>query len=141
MNKLIIIRILVIGFFIFQLIGSENNLSEGRLEIIYPELCINLDNQINDCNQLLFKKSSSQTCIEKKSIRYKFENDTLIEFLVFESNSNTDQSLDILIDNVSINHKVIEGFLWADINYKTKDTVVIFNNICDGGSLTFYGRN
>ena len=45
MNKLIIVGILLIGFFIIPSVVEENNSIEGRLEIVSPTKCINLGNK------------------------------------------------------------------------------------------------
>ena len=141
MNKLIIVGILVIGFFIFPSVTEENDSIEGRLEIISPTKCINLENEIDDCEKHLVFSSQNQICNVENSYLFNFEKDTLIEFLVIESDKRNEQLVHLVINNSSTVYKIVDGFLWVDLNYKIKDIKIIYRNICEISSLTFYGRN
>ena len=141
MNKLIIVGILVIGFFIFPSVTEENDSIEGRLEIISPTKCINLENEIDDCEKHLVFSSQNQICNVENSYLFNFERDTLIEFLVIESDKRNEQLVHLVINNISTEYKIVDGFLWVDLNYKIRDIKIIYRNICEISSLTFYGRN
>ena len=141
MNKLIIVGILVIGFFIFPSFVEENDSIEGRLEIVSPTKCINSENKFVDCEKLLAFNSQNQICNVENSYLLSFEKDTLIEFLVIESDNRNEQLVHIVINNTSTEYKIVDGFLWVDLNYKIKDIKIIYRNICEISSLTFYGRN
>ena len=141
MNKLIVVGILVIGFFIFPSSVEENDSIEGRLEIVSPTKCINLENNVDDCEKYLFFNSQNQICNVKNSYLLSFERDTLIEFLVIESDKRNEQLVHLVINNISTEYKIVDGFLWVDLNYKIKDIKIIYRNICEISSLTFYGRN
>ena len=140
MNKLIIVVILVIGFFIFPSFVEENDSIDGRLEIVSPTKCINLGNNVDDCEKYPFFNSQNQICNIDNSYLLSFEKDTLIEFLVIESDNRNEQLVHIVINNTSTEYKIVDGFLWVDINYELKEISLISNYFCEYESITFYGR-
>ena len=85
MNKLIIIGILVTGFFTFPLVVEENDSTDGRLEIVSPTKCINLENKFDDCDKLLAFNGENQICNVENSYLFSFEKNTIIEFFTIES--------------------------------------------------------
>jgi hypothetical protein len=140
MNKLIVVGILVIGFFIFPSSVQENDSIEGRLEIVSPTKCINLGNNVDDCEKYPFFNSQNQICNIDNSYLLSFEKDTLIEFLVIESDKRNEQFVHIVINNTSTEYKIVDGFLWVDINYELKEISLISKYFCEYESITFYGR-
>lgn len=141
MNKLIIIGILVVGFYIFPLLDEKNDSIEGRLEIISPTKCINLENKIDDCEKHLVFNSQNQICNVENSYLFSFEKDTLIEFLVIESDKRNEQLVHLVINNSSIVYKIVDGFLWVDLNYEVKEVKLTSEYFCEFELITFYGRN
>ena len=140
MNKLIIVGILVVGFYIFPLLDEKNDSIEGRLEIISPTKCINLENKIDDCEKHLVFNSQNQICNVENSYLFSFEKDTLIEFLVIESDKRNEQLVHLVINNSSTVYKIIDGFLWVDLNYEVKEVKLTSEYFCEYESITFYGR-
>ena len=140
MNKLKIVGILVIGFFIFPSLGEENDSIEGRLEIITPTKCINLENKVDDCEKLLTFKSQNHICNIENSYLLSFEENTLIEFLVIESNKNNEQLINLVINNTHTEYKIVDGFLWIDLNYELNEINLISKYFCEYESITFYGK-
>ena len=141
MNKLIIVGILLIGFFIFPSVVEENDSIEGRLEIISPTKCINLENKIDDCEKHLVFNSQNQICNVENSYLFSFEKDTLIEFLVIESDKRNEQLVHLVINNSSTVYKIVNGFLWVDLNYEVKEVKLTSEYFCEFEFITFYGRN
>lgn len=140
MNKLIIVGILLIGFFIFPSVVEENDSIEGRLEIVSPTKCINLENNVDDCEKYPFFNSQNQICNVENSYLLSFEKDTLIEFLIIESDKGNEQLVRLLINNKPTEYKIVDGFLWVDLNYKFKEIKLISKYFCEYESITFYGR-
>ena len=140
MNKLIIVGILVVGFYIFPLLDEKNDSIEGRLEIISPTKCINLENKIDDCEKHLVFNSQNQICNVENSYLFSFEKDTLIEFLVIESDKRNEQLVHLVINNSSTVYKIVDGFLWVDLNYEVKEVKLTSEYFCEYESITFYGR-
>jgi len=141
MNKLIIVGILVVGFYIFPLLDKKNDSIEGRLEIISPTKCINLENKIDDCEKHLVFNSQNQICNVENSYLFSFEKDTLIEFLVIESDKRNEQLVHLVINNSSTVYKIVDGFLWVDLNYEVKEVKLTSEYFCEFEFITFYGRN
>ena len=141
MNKLIIVGILVVGFYIFPLLDEKNDSIEGRLEIISPTKCINLENKIDDCEKHLVFNSQNQICNVENSNLFIFEKDTLIEFLVIESDKRNEQLVHLVINNSSSVYKIVDGFLWVDLNYEVKEVKLTSEYFCEFELITFYGRN
>ena len=141
MNKLIIVGILVVGFYIFPLLDEKNDSIEGRLEIISPTKCINLENKIDDCEKHLVFNSQNQICNVENSYLFSFEKDTLIEFLVIESDKRNEQLVHLVINNSSTVYKIVDGFLWVDLNYEVKEVKLTSEYFCEFEFITFYGRN
>ena len=141
MNKLIIVGILVVGFYIFPLLDEKNDSIEGRLEIISPTKCINLENKIDDCVKHLVFNSQNQICNVENSNLFIFEKDTLIEFLVIESDKRNEQLVHLVINNSSTVYKIVDGFLWVDLNYEVKEVKLTSEYFCEFELITFYGRN
>jgi len=141
MNKLIIVGILVVGFYIFPLLDEKNDSIEGRLEIISPTKCINLENKIDDCEKHLVFNSQNQICNVENSYLFSFEKDTLIEFLVIESDKRNEQLVHLVINNSSTVYKIVDGFLWVDLNYEVKEVKLTSEYFCEFELITFYGRN
>ena len=141
MNKLIIVGILVVGFYIFPLLDKKNDSIEGRLEIISPTKCINLENKIDDCEKYLVFNSQNQICNVENSYLFSFVKDTLIEFLVIESDKRNEQLVHLVINNSSSVYKIVDGFLWVDLNYEVKEVKLTSEYFCEFELITFYGRN
>jgi len=141
MNKLIIVGILVVGFYIFPLLDEKNDSIEGRLEIISPTKCINLENKIDDCEKYLVFNSQNQICNVENSYLFSFVKDTLIEFLVIESDKRNEQLVHLVINNSSTVYKIVDGFLWVDLNYEVKEVKLTSEYFCEFELITFYGRN
>ena len=141
MNKLIIVGILVVGFYIFPLLDEKNDSIEGRLEIISPTKCINLENKIDDCEKHLVFNSQNQICNVENSYLFSFVKDTLIEFLVIESDKRNEQLVHLVINNSSSVYKIVDGFLWVDLNYEVKEVKLTSEYFCEFELITFYGRN
>ena len=141
MNKLIIVGILVVGFYIFPLLDEKNDSIEGRLEIISPTKCINLENKIDDCEKYLVFNSQNQICNVENSYLFSFVKDTLIEFLVIESDKRNEQLVHLVINNSSSVYKIVDGFLWVDLNYEVKEVKLTSEYFCEFEFITFYGRN
>lgn len=141
MNKLIIVGILVVGFYIFPLLDEKNDSIEGRLEIISPTKFINLENKIDDCEKHLVFNSQNQICNVENSYLFSFEKDTLIEFLVIESDKRNEQLVHLVINNSSTVYKIVDGFLWVDLNYEVKEVKLTSEYFCEFELITFYGRN
>jgi len=141
MNKLIIVGILVVGFYIFPLLDEKNDSIEGRLEIISPTKCINLENKIDDCEKYLVFNSQNQICNVENSYLFSFVKDTLIEFLVIESDKRNEQLVHLVINNSSTVYKIVDGFLWVDLNYEVKEVKLTSEYFCEFEFITFYGRN
>jgi len=141
MNKLIIVGILVVGFYIFPLLDKKNDSIEGRLEIISPTKCINLENKIDDCEKYQFFNSQNQICNVENSYLFSFVKDTLIEFLVIESDKRNEQLVHLVINNSSTVYKIVDGFLWVDLNYEVKEVKLTSEYFCEFEFITFYGRN
>jgi len=141
MNKLIIVGILVVGFYIFPLLDKKNDSIEGRLEIISPTKCINLENKIDDCEKYLVFNSQNQICNVENSYLFSFVKDTLIEFLVIESDKRNEQLVHLVINNSSTVYKIVDGFLWVDLNYEVKEVKLTSEYFCEFELITFYGRN
>ena len=141
MNKLIIVGILVVGFYIFPLLDEKNDSIEGSLEIISPTKCINLENKIDDCEKHLVFNSQNQICNVENSYLFSFEKDTLIEFLVIESDKRNEQLVHLVINNSSTVYKIVDGFLWVDLNYEVKEVKLTSEYFCEFELITFYGRN
>ena len=141
MNKLIIVGILLVGFYIFPLLDENNDSIEGRLEIISPTKCINLENKIDDCEKHLVFNSQNQICNVENSYLFSFEKDTLIEFLVIESDKRNEQLVHLVINNSSTVYKIVDGFLWVDLNYEVKEVKLTSEYFCEFEFITFYGRN
>ena len=141
MNKLIIVGILVVGFYIFPLLDEKNDSIEGRLEIISPTKCINLENKIDDCEKHLVFNSQNQICNVENSYLFSFVKDTLIEFLVIESDKRNEQLVHLVINNSSTVYKIVDGFLWVDLNYEVKEVKLTSEYFCEFELITFYGRN
>jgi len=141
MNKLIIVGILVVGFYIFPLLDEKNDSIEGRLEIISPTKCINLENKIDDCEKYLVFNSQNQICNVENSYLFSFVKDTLIEFLVIESDKRNEQLVHLVINNSSSVYKIVDGFLWVDLNYEVKEVKLTSEYFCEFELITFYGRN
>ena len=140
MNKLIIVGILLIGFFIFPSVVQENDSTEGRLEIISPTKCINSENKLDNCEKLLAFNSQNQICNVENSYLFSFEKDTLVEFLVIESDKRNEQLVHLVINNSSTVYKIVDGFLWVDLNYEVKEVKLTSEYFCEYESITFYGR-
>ena len=141
MNKLIIVGILVVGFYIFPLLDKKNDSIEERLEIISPTKCINLENKIDDCEKYLVFNSQNQICNVENSYLFSFVKDTLIEFLVIESDKRNEQLVHLVINNSSTVYKIVDGFLWVDLNYEVKEVKLTSEYFCEFELITFYGRN
>jgi len=141
MNKLIIVGIVVIGFFIFQPVVDENDSIEGRLETISPTKCINLESNVDDCEKHLVFYSQNQICNKENSYLLSFEKDKLIEFLVIESENRNVQLVHLVINNTSSEYRIVDGFLWVDLNYEVKEVKLTSKYFCEFESITFYGRN
>ena len=71
----------------------------------------------NNCDEMDSQNSQITSCNDENRYVYTFKKGTLIEFLVIESDNKNEQSLFLEINNVSTKHKIINGFLWVDINY------------------------
>ena len=141
MNKLIIVGILLIGFFIFPSVVEENDSIEGKLEIVSPTKCINLENNVDDCEKYPFFNSQNQICNVENSYSLSFEKDTLIEFLVIESDKGNEQLVHLVINNKPTEYKIVDGFLWVDLNYEVKEVKLTSEYFCEFEFITFYGRN
>ena len=141
MNKLIIVGILVIGFFIFPSVTEENDSIEGRLEIISPTKCINLENEIDDCEKHLVFSSQNQICNVENSYLFSFEKNTIIEFFTIESEFTSKKVIIYKYDNSElIELEFVDDLVWVDVGEYVEDIELYFTNICDFQDLLFYGR-
>ena len=141
MNKLIIVGILVIGFFIFPSLGEENDSIEGRLEIITPTKCINLENKVDDCEKLLTFKSQNHICNIENSYLLSFEKNTIIEFFTVESESATKKVIKYKYNNSETTElEFASDLVWVDIGEYVGSIQIYLINICNLQNLQFYGR-
>ena len=141
MNKLIIVGILVIGFFIFPSLVEENDSNEGRLEIISPTKCINSENKFDDCEKLLAFNSQNQICNVENSYLFSFEKNTIIEFFTVESVSATKKVIKYKYNNSEIIElKFASDLVWVDIGEYVESMEIYLINICNIQNLHFYGR-
>jgi len=141
MNKLIIVGILVIGFFIFPSFVEENDSIEGRLEIVSPTKCINLENKFDDCDKLLAFNGENQICNVENSYLFSFEKNTIIEFFTIESEFTSKKVIIYKYDNSElIELEFVDDLVWVDVGEYVDDIELYFTNICDFQDLLFYGR-
>ena len=141
MNKLIIVGILVIGFFIFPSVVDENDSIEGRLEIVSPTKCINLENKFDDCDKLLAFNGENQICNVENSYLFSFEKNTIIEFFTIESEFTSKKVIIYKYDNSElIELEFVDDLVWVDVGEYVEDIELYFTNICDFQDLLFYGR-
>ena len=141
MNKLIIVGILVIGFFVFPPSVEENDSTEGRLEIISPTKCINLENKVDNCEKLLAFNSQNQICNKENSYLLIFEQDTLVEFFTIESESASKNVIKYKYGNSElIELELSSDLIWVDVGEYVEDIELYFTTICDFQDLLFYGR-
>ena len=141
MNKLIIVGILVIGFFIFPSVTEENDSIEGRLEIISPTKCINLENKVDDCEKQLALNSQNEICNVENSYLFNFEKNTIIEFFTVELESSTKNVIKYKYnDNETIELKYVTDLVWVDIGEYVESIHIYLINICNLQNLHFYGR-
>ena len=73
--------------------------------------------------------------------KWRFEKDKLIEFLVIESENRNVQLVHLVINNTSSEYRIVDGFLWVDLNYEVKEVKLTSKYFCEFESITFYGRN
>lgn len=139
MNKLTIVGILVIGFFIFPSVTEENVSTEGRLEIISPSECVSSKKQIDNCSKLL-NINLNNNCFVEEEFRFEFSSNTHIEFLTIQSNIDELQILKVEIDNIKTEHFFENNLFWLDINKNVNKLKINFENVCEIISLDFYGR-
>jgi len=141
MNKLIIVGILVIGFFIFPSFVEENDSIEGRLEIVSPTKCINSENKLDNCEKLLAFNSQNQICNVENSYLFSFEKNTIIEFFTIESEFTSKKVIIYKYDNSElIELEFVDDLVWVDVGEYVEDIELYFTNICDFQDLLFYGR-
>ena len=141
MNKLIIVGILVIGFFIFPSFVEENDSIEGKLEIVSPTKCINLENKFDDCDKLLAFNGQNQICNVENSYLFSFEKNTIIEFFTIESEFTSKKVIIYKYDNSElIELEFVDDLVWVDVGEYVEDIELYFTNICDFQDLLFYGR-
>ena len=141
MNKLIIVGLLVVGFYIFPLLDEKNDSIEGRLEIISPTKCINLENKVDNCEKLLAFNSQNQICNKENSYLLIFEQDTLVEFFTIESESASKNVIKYKYGNSElIELELSSDLIWVDVGEYVEDIELYFTTICDFQDLLFYGR-
>ena len=141
MNKLIIVGILVIGFFIFPSFVEENDSIEGRLEIVSPTKCINSENKFVDCEKLLAFNSQNQICNVENSYIFSFEKNTIIEFFTVESELITKKVIKYKYnDSETIELEFVSDLVWVDIGKNVGNIEFSFSNMCNFKKLSFYGR-
>ena len=141
MNKLIIVGILVIGFFVFPPSVEENDSTEGRLEIISPTKCINSENKFDNCEKLLAFNSQNQICNVENSYLFSFEKNTIIEFFTIESESVTKKVIKYKYNNSeTIELEFVSDLVWVDIGEYVESIEIYLINICNIQNLHFYGR-
>ena len=141
MNKLIIVGILVIGFFIFPSSVEENDSIEGRLEIISPTKCINLENRVNDCEKLLAFNGQNQICNVENSYLFSFEKNTIVEFFTVESESAIKKVIKYTYKNSETTElEFASDLVWVDIGKNVETIEFSFSNMCIFKKLSFYGR-
>ena len=141
MNKLIIVGILVVGFYIFPLLDEKNDSIEGRLEIISPTKCINLENKIDDCEKHLVFNSQNQICNVENSYIFSFEKNTIIEFFTVESELITKKVIKYKYnDSETIELEFVSDLVWVDIGKNVGTIEFSFSNMCNFKKLSFYGR-
>ena len=141
MNKLIIVGILVIGFFIFPSFVEENDSIEGRLEIVSPTKCINSENKFDNCEKLLAFNSQNQICNVENSYLFSFEKNTIIEFFTVESELITKKVIKYKYnDSETIELEFVSDLVWVDIGEYVESIEIYLINICNIQNLHFYGR-